>query len=78
MHGSAGEMRTAKRFLASISTKCFLVITFLPCEHLPYTGEVIHGHGAPQMTEKTNSEIWYPTLKQNQKIKKPSSFKVMG
>lgn len=53
MHESRGEMRTAQHLLASNSNKCFLVITFLSWEHLPSTAGVIHGHGAPQMTEKT-------------------------
>lgn len=51
MHESGVEMRTAKDLLVSNSNKCFLVITLLHCEHLPYTAGVIRGHGAPQLTE---------------------------
>lgn len=47
MHESGVEMRTAKDLLVSNSNKCFLVITLLHCEHLPYTAGVIRGHGAP-------------------------------
>lgn len=45
-------MRTAQHLLPSNTSKCFSVITVLSWERLPCTAGVIHGHGAPQMTEK--------------------------
>lgn len=84
MHGSGGEMEIAEHLLANSSNKCFLVITLLwhYCEHLPFTSGVFHGHGAPQMAEKTQTKTkgWnlVPDFKTKTILKKISSFKAMG